>query len=754
MPSACAINLPNRQILANHAANVAIKTFAIAQYIPRKFPYTLRSFFASGFALLSPSHFLRFAQTTQDCAMRFLKSPLVVAISTALLSTTTFGEPHHSHESADTSADDTLLLSPLIVTDTAMTSPVTVTTDLKVPRQPVPTHDGADYLKTIPGFAVTRKGGSDGDPVFRGMTGSRLGIAVDGETLLGGCNSRMDAPTAYIYPELYDKLTVVKGPQTVSHGPMSSAATILFEREVEPFDVPDYRLRASALAASASRYDELIDLRAGAALGYFQLTGSNSQAHDYEDGNGDKVHSEYHRYGGQFAAGYTPDRDTRIEASVNHSNGEAAYADRGMDGTRFLRESQNLKVEKRNISETLNSVEFQVYGNEIDHVMDDQKLRKPGMMGYSNLKRNTEGGRFATTFVLTGNDLLSVGYDQQNNSHEARNAGVNHVYSKWSDDASFQQKGLFAEYQIDFSEGYRVVTGYRADRWEATDKRKMIGSMMGHAAMNPTAGETRRETLGGGFARIERELSERNTTLYAGIGRAERFPDYWELISKRGDGSISGFHTDVETTTQLDLGALYSGASTDLAASVFYANIDDFILVDYTSMMAMNGYSRNVDARTYGGELSSTYRMGTHWQMDSSLAWTWGENRTDNAPLPQTPPLEARLGLAYSHADWSVGGLVRGVRKQSRYDDGRGTIVGKDLGPSSGFAVFSLNTSWKARPDTQLSAGIDNLFDRTYSEFVSRSGGDGMGGAIAGYVQTDRVNEPGRTFWARVQVDL
>lgn len=80
-----------------------------------------------------------------------------------------------------------------------MSEPITVITDTKAPRQPLPAHDGADYLKTIPGFSVTRKGGTDGDAVFRGMAGSRLGILVDGESIHGGCNYRMDAPTAYIY---------------------------------------------------------------------------------------------------------------------------------------------------------------------------------------------------------------------------------------------------------------------------------------------------------------------------------------------------------------------------------------------------------------------------------------------------------------------------------------------------------------------------------------------------------------------------
>ena len=55
------------------------------------------------------------------------------------------------------------------------------------------------YSKNIPGFSVIRKGGTDGDPVFRGMAASRLSILLDGETILGGCGNCMDPPTAYVF---------------------------------------------------------------------------------------------------------------------------------------------------------------------------------------------------------------------------------------------------------------------------------------------------------------------------------------------------------------------------------------------------------------------------------------------------------------------------------------------------------------------------------------------------------------------------
>ena len=101
-------------------------------------------------------------------------------------------------------AETVKTFEPVVVTAPVTDAPLSITTNPKSPRQPVPAHDGADFLKSIPGFSVIRKGGTDGDPVLRGFSGSRLGILLDGQEVYGGCGGRMDPPTAYVYPESFD----------------------------------------------------------------------------------------------------------------------------------------------------------------------------------------------------------------------------------------------------------------------------------------------------------------------------------------------------------------------------------------------------------------------------------------------------------------------------------------------------------------------------------------------------------------------
>lgn len=672
--------------------------------------------------------------------MKTTLSPISIAVLT-LLSGVVCAE-------SSTESVTATMLAPVVVMGVADVDPLVVETNPKAPRQPLPAHDGADFLKTIPGFAVTRKGGTDGDLAFRGLSGSRLGILVDGQTTLGGCNMRMDAPTAYIFPEAYDHLTVVKGPQTVLYGSGNTAGTIRFDRAQSEFAAASVKGNASLLLASAGRHDEVVDATLGAPTGYVRVTGTNSKANDYADGDGNKVHAQYHRYSANVALGWTPDESTLAELSAIYSDGKAAYADRGMDGTKFLRTGAAVKLEKRHLNAWLSKLTADVYTNSVDHIMDDQELRTPGTMGYANLKRDTTGIRAAAALRTGENGLLEVGLDAMSTAHQSRMAGTNGVYSAWADDATIRQTGLFGEWRYALSEPSTLIAGARVDRWSAKDERTMLKSGMSMVA-NPTSGHERTDNLQSGFVRFEEQIMA-PVKVYAGIGYSSRFPDYWELIAKESASSKSAFDTaQPEKARQFDTGLIYQAPGAKASVSAFYNKTADFILIDYTSMMKMSGYTRNVDATLYGAEVAGEVALNSQWKLDGSLAYTHGNNETDHTPLAQIAPLEARLGLTWDNQQWSVSGLLRGVAAQTRFDANRGNIVGKDLGASAGFAIASLNASWRASKQLTASAGVDNLFDRTYAEFISRAGGNGMGGSIPGYVQTTRVNEPGRTLWIK-----
>lgn len=674
-------------------------------------------------------------------------TPLASLVLIALTAKAGWASEQHDHAKM---ADDSVM----IVT-APVASPLEIVTSPKTPRQPVPASDGSDYLKTIPGFSQIRNGGTNGDPVFRGMFGSRLRILTDNGEMPGACPARMDAPSSYISPESFDVLTLIKGPETVLWGPGNSAGTLRFDREQPRFDKPGIQGTASVLAASNNRRDENADISLGSEDGYLRLIGNKSRAGDYKDGNGDRVPSKWDKWNGDMALGWTPDKDTLLEMTAGKGDGEARYAGRSMDGSRFRRESLGMRFEKSGIGEVFDKLEANIYYNYANHVMDNYSLRAPGMnmsgsmgsaMGSAmehgsamhsmsmpmamQLDRRTVGGRMMGTWLWSDYELRS-GVDTQLSTHRSKDD------DRWDKDARFHDYGLFSELTWLATEQSKVTGGARLDRVLVDN-------------FTDTGSSQRTDLLPAGFVRVEHNLAEMPVMFYAGIGYTERFPDYWELFSPTyGPGGSADVFDNVKTekTTQLDIGAQYTGKRLNGWVSAYIGRVNDFILFRYDPHHPRISQVDNVNATIMGGEAGIGYQLTETWKTDASLAYSWGRNTDDHQPLPQIPPLEARLGLTWERGDWSSTGLLRLVSSQHRVAINEGNVVGKDFDSSAGFAIFSANAAYRLNKSVKLSAGVDNLFDKAYSEHLNLAGNSSFG-----YSANTSVNEPGRTFWGKVNV--
>lgn len=647
-----------------------------------------------------------------------------------------------------------------IVVIAPMHSPLDIKTDPKAPRQPLPAQDGADLLSSIAGFSLIKKGGASSDPVFRGMAGSRLNIITDGGLTLGGCGGRMDPPTAYITPQTYDTLTVIKGPQTVLYGPGNSAATVIFERESERMSETGWQGFANATSGSFGKRMVNADIKGGTQDYYARVAASKSDADDYEDGEGKSIHSAYDKWNLDSEFAYTPDDDSLYSLSLGRSDGEVAYADRMMDGSKFDRSHVALNVELSELTGLVTALEANVYYNNIDHIMDNHSLRTftPNMMmkspTSSNPDRRTWGGKIMLTSVINKQHTLSYGVDHQQNRHRIRvsmNQPEMPVESMpRRNNAEFKQTGLFGELEYALrTEGSirsQWVSGLRLDDWSATDKRQQLGSMM-MPMVNPTANHTRNDSLWSGFTRYQ--VQHQDMSYYIGAGHSERFADYWELMGggRRSVDSMSAFLLETEKTNQLDIGWMLQKSGMTTSVSLFYNRIEDYLLTDnrYEVMDKTLAVTRNIDAQTMGLEMETRMELSKRLNFTTSINYVRGSNKTDHTALAQQPPLQARLAMDYTLDKWQVGGLWRLVKSQNRVAIGQGNIAGQDVGASHGFGTLALNVSYSYSDEMLLSLGVDNVLDKTYAEHLSRAGA-----MVSGYAQIDKVNEAGRTLWANV----
>ncbi|MCH7395868.1 TonB-dependent copper receptor [Acinetobacter dispersus] len=700
---------------------------------------------------------------------KFLLQPLTVAILAASNTVTVWASPADPYESQHAHVS----LAPIVVTaqQPNESNGLVVQADPKQPIQPIPATDGADYLQSIMGFNAIQSGGTNSDVTFRGMFGSRIKILTDGTENLGACPSRMDAPTSYISPESYDRISVIKGPQTVQYANTGSAATVIFERQPEKLtQAKPYRGQASVLWGSFGRLDQNVEAAIGDEKKYIRLNANRSESNSYQDGDGKTIPSSWERWNADVALGWTPDENTWLELTGGKADGEAEYAGRGMDGAQFARESLGLRFEKKNVTDVIKKIEGQVNYSYNDHIMDNFSLRTPPMveMQHGNhsmmmpnpmamqVTRRTLNSRLAMTSEWDQWSLIT-GVDSQFNKHGGSMSSpvMPSMNVPFRQDMRFQSYGAFGELTYQLNPQNKIVTGARLDQVKVDDER---------ADSKAKGFNTQLEkTLPSAFVRLENQNAEHGLNSYVGLGYVERMPDYWELFSpEHGNAGSSNTFNGVrpEKTLQLDLGFTQQQGAFNSWVSAYAGLIDDYILMNYHdhSHLHAGGHgghggggitagAKNVDATIAGAEAGIGYQFTDHIQADVSAMYAWGKNTSDNTPLPQIAPLEGRVNLRYVADKYTLGMLWRVVDQQNRVSLHQGNIVGYDLKPSAGFSTVSLNGSYSLSKDVDLSVGVDNVLDKTYTEHLNKAGSSGFG-----FASEEQFNNTGRNYWMRMSM--
>ncbi|MDR1460630.1 MAG: TonB-dependent copper receptor [Campylobacteraceae bacterium] len=599
----------------------------------------------------------------------------------------------------------------------------------KFPIQPIPSSDGAGLLKSIPNFSVTKKGGSSGDPLFRGLGGSRLAITTNDDFLYGGCGGRMDPPTAYIFPNSYDSVVITKGPQTVIY-PGIIAGSVQFLRDDIYFEKAGANGEAGMSVGSFGRFDTFADVSAGVNWGYIRTNGVYNKQDDYKDGKGKEVHSRFERNSQMAQIGLTPDEYSLIEFTYDRSRGKAAYADRMMDGSKFDRDAYRIRLSKDDISDTFKRINFQYGYSYVDHVMDNYNLREVvGMMPMymaSNPDRTTQSAslnaelNIASTNIKVGADWLDDRHRGRSGSGIDKAAADTYKNVKRVKNQEADNIGIFTEANFKLTDEHLLVSGLRYDKGSAD------------YFTNGTKSKKQEFDLGAAFLRYE--YHQKSFTYFAGVGFAQRMPDFWE---RNRDKELNK-----ESNIEIDTGILYKDDSVRGSFNVFASQINDFILI-YS-----NNTARNIDARRYGFEGEAEWEFIKNYKLGLAAAYTYGKNRSDDKALAQTPPFEIRSLLEYDNDIVAAGFIVRYVAPQHRIAVNEGNIIGQDIKKSGDFAVVSINGSWKVNKNVSLFLGIDNILDKEYSEFINKSSFD-----VAGYNQPTgvQIREAGRQFWARIQ---
>ncbi|MDP1627643.1 MULTISPECIES: TonB-dependent receptor domain-containing protein [Pseudomonadota] len=635
-----------------------------------------------------------------------------------------------------------------------------------------PARDAGELLSRLPGVTAGRMGGHGSDISIRGMSEDRIAVLSDGAYVFGACPNRMDPPTSSMMPMSGDSITVRRGYQSVLDGPPAPAGTVSLER-ADPADFPEGlsgNIEAGVESNGSQRYVSA-QARAVERGSYIRGFVTDRRADNYEDGSGREVRSAFEQYGGGGEVGLRYGSNSLLSFSAEQNRAVDVYfAGAGMDAPWTATDTYRLAIE-HNFEEggAFKGVEASVYGSFVDHVMDNYSLRTPGTMTMrTDATSDTRGARLAGVLEF-GNLDVTIGGDYRRNDRDAISyssmmaaippATISNY--TWPG-MEIEDAGLFVEASAPLTARTDITAGIRTDfvSVKATKADLLPGGMGAVSARtlyNTFYGVVqtdRDETNVSGLVRVTHDFG--GFSGWAGASRAVRTADATERGIARapamgGGGWVGNPGIDPEQHHQVDMGIETAGSAWKASTGIWYDNVKDFISRDIargqSGVLVNDGISsifRNVDAELAGVDVAGQWAFAPSWHVGGNLAYTYGENTTDNRALYQISPISGSVELVYDVTEWSAGTRMRWAGKQTRADTSTATGSGLDVRETPGYAVFDLFGTWQLASAVELRGGVANLLDTTYASHLSR--GNGFDPAVV------QVNEPGRSAYLQMNL--
>lgn len=194
--------------------------------------------------------------------------------------------------------------------------------------------------------------------------------------------------------------------------------------------------------------------------------------------------------------------------------------------------------------------------------------------------------------------------------------------------------------------------------------------------------------------------------LRAAAGQAFRSPSAGELAYPfYGNPNL-----DPETSRSYEAGVDVTASGANVSLTAFSTDYRHLISFDPVTFIAAN-----IDqARVRGAELTAGVRLSAPWRLDASYTHLLTRDEATGLPLYRRPRNAGSAAVSYATASWSLSGNVNAVGR--RFERDFETFANRY---NSGYATFNLAGAYRLRPSLQLTARVENLFDRRYAEALA-----------------------------------
>jgi len=493
----------------------------------------------------------------------------------------------------------------------------------------------------------------------------------------------------------------------------------------------------------------------------------HDHAHPYRDGGGDPVNFTYDRYNSQLAASWRPKPDARLSGfAMRDGFTDFRVPSYGIDAPRLERYIASSVYEQAAPESGFGIVQAGLTFDGVTYEADNVSLRDRGSLGmaYDGLWTTTRGlvrGQFDAGglrhTVTADGAFLRFNIDVSNRFPSIGTSSFR------IPQVETLQGGLTYSAAAALSSRDVVTGGLRLDAWHSqVGKRDAIPPLggSGSAAFAVSPQRLWESYYGPGVdstltnLNVSARLNAQHTLedgagqVFVDLRRLVRNPDAGErFYANSGPASVTQVgnpglspeaHHRFEVGGRRDF-AGYQGAfdtrtpagAWRLSGSAYADRVMDFITADrargqdgiYKSDKAI--IYRNVEAYLAGMAGEGWWQAGPTLSVHGRVAWTRGENLSDDRPLYQVPPVEGEAVVEHRREILpdlmgSLGARVSFALSQNRIDASTASGSGEDTsGATAGWALFDLFGGLALGDRFSLTSGVSNLLDKRYHLHVN-----------------------------------
>jgi iron complex outermembrane receptor protein len=596
--------------------------------------------------------------------------------------------------------------------------------------------DTSDILKKFPGANVNRNGPLTGIAQYRGLSGSRVNVQIDGTNMQESCSNSMDAAMSHVPATLVDAVILKRGISPVSSGIESIGGSVLVQAKNVQGHADEFEFGGEASLGfssvnSGKKTSVLLSLASKTHDLYLGINSENGDNFDFSDGT--NFNTEYDR--DFYLMGYNY-RGEKQHLSIKYN-----YNDTGNTGTPSLpmdivyAEGGVLNVDySYDWLENL-SIDTMFSHQNTDHLMSNYLFRNTTAKKESFTQVNNNSYSFVMNTKQTfGNLALAIEGDFTTHQADISNP-ENAMFNITNFDTHKNRNSFYVELESELNKTLNLISGMRytiveMDANDVFSSVSMMQNQMGnlHRILQQRFNAANRNITDNNIDlsfNLQHQLNE-NLSLEYGLAYKTRSPSYqerylWlplEATAGMADGLqyFGNLSLNPEHATQVELGLNYQDDQFTFSPHIFYHQIKDYIQGTPTTSMPAPPNTltfNNVDAKLYGIDIDLSYTLSDNITLNSVSSYVRGQ-RTDIVDnLYRIAPLNTRLELLYSQKYWSLSSELVAYHAQKKV-----SLTNKEQA-TAGYGLFNLAGTYSINKNTSLAMGINNLFDKKYANHLN-----------------------------------